>query len=506
MPIKKSREEFIEDAVKIHGDKYNYSKVNYKNSSNKVIIFCKIHGEFLKAPQKHLSGQGCRICNGYIELNQNTFIDRAKKTHGVKYDYSKSIIISKNEKVLIECNSHAGFWQLPLNHINGQGCPECGKLARAMSQRLSNEDFIKSAIKKHGKKYDYSEINYTNSQSKVNIACPEHGKFYMKPNSHLNGQGCPKCGRQIATKKITLSFKDFLKRAAKIHLNKYEYLESSYHKLTSKMMIFCSEHGYFEQTPHSHISMKTGCPKCGKIKSAISNQKGWETVLEMFRLVHGERYKYDSNSYLDVSKKMRIFCFDHGEFQQKPYQHHGGSGCNKCAIIEVHEKQKIKFDQFLRKSIEMHGNKYDYNDSSFIDIFTPITITCFKHGDFSQIPRDHYRGSGCPKCQSSRGENLIRKILQELNINVEEQKSFDDLIHKNKLKCDFYIPKVNTVIEFNGLQHYEPISIFGGIEGLKQTQKRDLIKYEYLNSKGIQLIIIRYDNEDVENYLKMKLT
>ncbi len=327
----------------------------------------------------------------------------------------------------------------------------------------------------------------------------------MKANSHANGQGCPKCGRISANKNITLDYAVFLKRAEKVHGDLYEYVESSYTNYTTKMRMHCSDHGFFEQTPHSHISMKAGCPKCGYNKASMSNQKGWVTVQDMFITVHGNRYSYDSSSYIDVSHKIRIHCTKHGWFEQKPYQHYAGMGCNKCAIEEVHEKQKIDFDEFVLRSTKTHGDRYKYDLAVFIDIFTPIHIICPKHGEFVQIPRVHYRGSGCPKCISSRGENAIRLILQELNIEFEEQKTFDDLLHKNKLKCDFFLPLYNTVIEYNGLQHYEPVSVFGGIESLKETQRRDMIKYEYLNSKRIELIIIRYDNEDVKKYLLDKL-
>lgn len=95
--------------------------------------------------------------------------------------------------------------------------------------------------------------------------------------------------------------------------------------------------------------------------------------------------------------------------------------------------------------------------------------------------------------------------MEKHNIVYDEQKKFEDLIHKNNLRCDFYLPEYDTVIEYNGLQHYEPIAVFGGINGLIQTQKRDLIKYVYLESNKIKLIIIRYDNNNVEDYLLEKL-
>lgn len=506
MPTKKTIEQFIAEAKELYGDKYDYSKVKYTGGRNKVIIICPEHGEFLKAPQKHLIGQGCRECKGYIALTQKSFVDRARKAHGNLYNYSKTFIKSKKDKVSIVCNQHGSFEQLPGNHLKGQGCPVCGQLSRASSQSYSNEEYINSVNSIHHYKYDYTAVNYKNSQTKIEIICPIHGSFLMKPNSHYNGQGCPKCGRISAKENIALDYSVFLGRAEKIHKNHYEYLEESYKNYTTKMKMFCTEHGFFTQTPHSHISMKTGCPKCGHIQSGLSNQKGWDNVHDMFKEVHGSRYNYDENTYIDVTTKMRMFCEIHGWFTQKPYQHYGGSGCNNCAIEEVHEKQKITFTEFKKRSILIHGSRYKYSKDTYVDIFTPIKITCVKHGEFYQKPRDHYRGSGCTKCLSSRGENMIRLILQELEIEFEEQKTFENLIYKNRLKCDFFLPNENLVIEYNGLQHYEPISVFGGIQGLRETQKRDLIKYDYLSNNKIGLIIIRYDTVDVKDYLIRKLT
>lgn len=505
MPAKKTTKEFISDAKKIFGDRYDYSKVQYSNGRDKVIIICPDHGEFLKSPQKHIAGQGCRECVGYVALTQESFLTRSTKKHGTQYNYSETVVVGKNDKVDIKCMVHGFFQQLPLNHVQGAGCPECAKLTRASSQSYTKDEFIKSVRLKHNNIYDYTDVNYKNSQTKVKINCSIHGGFMMKPNSHYNGQGCPKCGRISANKNIALDYLTFLERAEKIHQNRYEYFEESFSNYTSKMEIFCSEHGFFKQTPHTHVSMRAGCPKCGLIKSARSNQKGWESVLILFRDIHGDKYKYDESTYKDVSSKMKISCSIHGWFLQKPYQHYSGSGCNECAIIDVHNRQKIDFIEFKERSQREHGYRYEYFEEDYIDIFTPVKISCEKHGYFYQKPRDHYRGSGCPKCQSSRGENTVRLFLQELNIEFQEQKTFEGLEFKSKLKCDFYIPSVNTVIEFNGLQHYEPISIFGGLMGLQETQKRDIIKYNFLEQNNINLIVVRYDIEDIKHYLKEKI-
>lgn len=508
MPERKTLEQFINDANNVHGNKYDYSKAIYQNSRKKVTIVCKAHGEFSKSPETHLAGQGCKICNGYITLTQQSFIEEANVVHGLLYDYSNTIFISKKEKVKIICKTHGEFEQLPSSHIKGHGCNKCAQLARTQSQRYTTKEFIDSVTKTHNSKYNYSKVIYHNSQTKVEIICPTHGTFKMKPNSHFNGQGCPKCGRISANKNIVLDYSIFLERAEQVHNNRYAYQEESYTNYTTKINIYCSEHGYFKQTPHSHISMKAGCPKCGNLRGSKLIQKSWDIVHDLFLVTHGDKYEYNKDSFVNVSKKIKIKCKEHGWFFQKPYSHYGGSGCIKCGVEEAHESQKIDFEEFVKRSTDRHGNIFRYNESSFIDIFTSMEIECSKHGVFNQKPRDHYRGSACPKCLSSRGETQVRLILEKQNIKFEEQKKFEDLIHKNKLRCDFYLPDFDTVIEYNGLQHYEPIPVFGGIIGLMQTQKRDLIKYNYLEVNKINLIIVRFDNDNVSEYLleKLKLT
>jgi len=501
MPLKKTTESFIKDALKVHGNIYTYLKVKYVNSKQKVIITCKKHGDFLKSPNHFLKGQGCRVCSGKVKLTQESFLKRAKIKHGSLYDYSQINIKSKIAKVKIICKQHGEFFQLPSNHLKGQGCPLCGKISSSQNQRQSLTEFIKSVKKKHDNKYDYSKVNYKNSQTEVEILCPEHGQFFMKPNSHFNGQGCPVCGRQRAKEKVVLPFKTFLERARKLHGSKYEYIQEDYSNYTSKMEMVCKKHGSFFQTPHSHISMVSGCPKCGYIKAGSSNSITWETVLDLFKTAHGNRYKYDGAAFKNVTSKINIHCKKHGIFKQNVNLHYNGSGCPKCGIEDVHDRLKLDFNEFKARSIKIHGEKYDYSDSEYIDIHFPVKINCKKHGGFYQVPREHYRGSGCPLCNSSKGESAIRKILKSSRIKFKEQKQFKNLKNKSRLRCDFFLPELNTVIEYNGLQHYEPIAFFGGQEGFNETKKRDIIKYKFLKENDIKLIIIRFDCNNIEQEL-----
>lgn len=195
---KLTTEEFIQKARQIHGDKYDYSKVNYINNSTKIIIICPIHGEFEQRPSKHLSGQGCSKCSGHYKRNIKEFIEEASILHNNKYDYSKVNFIDTHTKVCIICPEHGEFWQTPHMHLGmrHQGCPKCGG-----TSKLTTKEFIEKAKEIHGNKYDYSKTKYINNSEKVCIICPKHGEFWQKANDHLSGEnGCPKCKLKSQTK------------------------------------------------------------------------------------------------------------------------------------------------------------------------------------------------------------------------------------------------------------------------------------------------------------------
>ena len=191
---KKTKEEFIKKAKEIHGDKYDYSKVDYVNSATKVCIICPEHGEFWQIPSSHLQGKGCPKCakernRKKMAMATDGFIKRCKEIYGEKYDYSKVEYVNNHTKVCIICPEHGEFWQIPNNHLSGYGCRACG----IEKQTSTKEEFIKKARKVHGDKYDYSKVDYVNAMTKVRIICHEHGEFWQTPKEHIRGYGCPKC-------------------------------------------------------------------------------------------------------------------------------------------------------------------------------------------------------------------------------------------------------------------------------------------------------------------------
>ncbi|MFA5048983.1 MAG: hypothetical protein WC516_08220 [Patescibacteria group bacterium] len=205
MRRKKTIEEFINEANKVHNNKYDYSKYIYIDYKMKGIIICPKHGEFLQNPSNHLCGFGCQRCKGdkLRELRGFTikqFIEKSNKIHNNKYNYSKFIYINNNTKGIILCQEHGEFEQIPAYHFKGQGCPKCGRDKAIQSRTSSELEFIEKANLAHNKNYDYNKVSYVNARIKVCIICQIHGDFYQTPDSHLRGNGCPKCCHIVSKK------------------------------------------------------------------------------------------------------------------------------------------------------------------------------------------------------------------------------------------------------------------------------------------------------------------
>lgn len=197
---KLNKNNFIRLARQVHGDKYNYNKSIYVKAKEKVIITCPIHGDFEQRPQDHiLKGCGCQKCKAQrtIETHSYTkeyFLQLAKEKFGNKFDYSKMNYVNYTTPITIICPNHGEFSITPHNHLESKtGCPKCGREKANKSESYTKEDFVMKANRVHFNKYDYSKVEYINSQTKVCIICPEHGEFWQTPANHLSGQGCPKC-------------------------------------------------------------------------------------------------------------------------------------------------------------------------------------------------------------------------------------------------------------------------------------------------------------------------
>lgn len=190
---------FVKNAHRVHGDKYDYSLVEYTGNEHPVKIICKEHGEFIQIPRTHLKGGQCPKCpstSGKMFRDTETFIRDAKVLHGDKYDYSNTIFSGSRRRVKIVCQTHGEFEQLAWAHLRGDGCKHCRPF---QNKPKTTDKFIRQAKESHGDKFDYSQTEYISCYKKVSVVCPTHGKFEVMPTDHINGQGCKLCKKEFRT-------------------------------------------------------------------------------------------------------------------------------------------------------------------------------------------------------------------------------------------------------------------------------------------------------------------
>lgn len=364
------------------------------------------------------------------------------------------------------------------------------------------------------------------------------------------------CFENFTTKKSNTD--EFIKKAIKIHGDKYDYSLVDYKNNNTKVKIICPIHGVFEQIPRSHL-IGINCYKCGK--GSMSKEQFIEKSIKKY----DDLYDY-SNVLTEIenTKPVDIICKKHGVFTTTPSRFLKGIGCSKCAgnrkftteeFVELSKQKYSDYDYNYNKTIyngyynkciitckkhgdffvipslhlngkshcnrcsdrkvwdfkyfsdygnKVHNNKYIYDEESFVNSTTRCKIICKKHGIFYQIPDAHIRGNGCPICRESKGENRISIFLTDNSINYIKNKKFDDCKYVHKLLFDFYLPELNICIEFDGIQHFEPRDKFGGINEFEKIKIRDRIKDEFCDKNNIKLIRISNidDIEEKLNFLK----
>ena len=407
--------------------------------------------------------------------NLDVFVKKAKIIHHNKYDYSKVDYIKSTKQVIIICPIHGEFKQKPAAHLQGFGCQICGG-----SKKLTQKEFIAKATKIHDK-YDYSLVKYKNMGTKITIICPEHGEFRQKPVKHINGQGCPKCKNQLTKE-------EFISRATNKHNNKYDYSLVKYKNIDSPITVICPKHGEFLTTPYRHL--KYGCKLCS-IDDKKGNKKHQDDFIKQATKIHG-KYDYNLVDYYNSFKHVSIICPEHGVFRQAPYDHLQGKGCQKCAGNLKHTTK-----EFISKSIEKHGDKYDYSKSNYVNSSEKVIIICPVHGEFEQVALYHYHlGYGCPKCPSN---------ISKPHLEIAEFIG-DCIVHNDRTaiapyEIDILLEDKKIGFEHDGVFYHS----YNRIETADERNKHK-IKQDLADKNGIRLIqIFEYEWNDKKEIVKSKI-
>ena len=262
MPKKKTTAEFIASARAVHGDRYDYSKVEYVSNQVRVTIVCPEHGEFEQVPSYHTdSGAGCPACGGNKRVTKTGFIEDVRRVHGDRYDYSLVEITNNTTPVKIICPEHGVFEQAPKQHRKGNGCPTCGG-----TQKLNQEVMLKRFAEAHGNRYDYSKAVYTSAREEVTIVCPDHGEFSQIAALHWAGRNCPKCAKRVLAAEMRKSAAEAEAVLIAQGNSTYAYDTRGYTNNKGFISVTCDRGHAFEQ--RFNDALRYGCPTCAGRNSA----------------------------------------------------------------------------------------------------------------------------------------------------------------------------------------------------------------------------------------------
>ena len=435
----------------------------------------------------------------YNNMEKEKFLERVKNIHkDYNYKYYINGDVKSHDYIEIKCRDHDNrFKQKVYTHLNGStGCKECYTNKITSKNKITKSEFIERSNRKHGNIYDYTKVNLIDSKTKVEVVCKEHGSFFPTPSNHMMGSKCPKCSIINKSESQKITFVEFIERSNNIYHGLYQYTKPGIFDYKLPIKAICKKHGEFILNPERHITKGQCCTLCTEERIKISKDE----FIESCNKIHNYKYNYELVNYKTLRDKVKIICPSHGIFEKNATHHiHNTKGCPECSRLK---KLSMNIHEFIKISNKTFNNKYDYSKSIFKNKKSKIEIICPLHGQFSKRPIEHINGSGCPICKESKGEIKIRELLNKYKVNFISQKEFEGCEYKKNLKFDFYIPKFNSCIEYDGPQHSEIIETWGGIKKLKETQIRDNIKNKFCTDNKIDLLRIKFtDYKNIENIL-----
>lgn len=285
------------------------------------------------------------------------------------------------------------------------------------------------------------------TRDKIEAVCKTHGTF-VKEFRKLVGagaSGCPTCNKEAAGRIVP--FKTYVERANKIH-GEYTYLPDGYTGTNGDITLVCKEHGKVVASATSHLA-GAKCRYCAKARLAEASKVTEKEFFDRCREGHGNKYSYIEGSYTGLTEKVRIVCQDHGEFEQVASYHlYSLAGCRMCASLATRQKNTVPFAEFVARSRETHGDRYEYGENTYEGIASKAVVVCKEHGEFEQLAVDHSTRYGCSKCAGavSKGETELYEYVQGLGVELD-----GSFRYNGRREFDILVSKHNLAVEYDGL-------------------------------------------------------
>ncbi len=425
----------IDEAKKIHNNKYDYSKVTFNKTTDKVIIICPIHGEFNQSIHKHTQGDGCKECGKVISglkrklTTATKFINESNLKHLNIYDYSKVNYESATTNVIIICKIHGEFNITPNKHLSGIGCKICSKENQIKKLIYPYDKWLEEVKLKHNNIYNYSKVDWKGTDKNVIIICKIHGEFSIRALDHRE-KGCFSCfndNKKIEHNKLLTE--NFIKKHKEKHGDNIYNYNITFINNDNKVNIICNIHG-----PYSSNSINlAGCKKCSSntVHNNLIQNNSKNNFKIKANIVHNNKYDYSKVNYINAKTKIEIICNIHGSFFMTPNNHLNKKGCKKCGIISAANKKRYTKEEIINKLYTIFGNeKYNYNKLNFNYIDDNVIITCLKHGDIKINLQSHLNGSECSQCRGIRNfnTNSFIEYCKKIHNNLYE---YDKTIYTN---------------------------------------------------------------------------
>ena len=478
-----SLDTFLAASKKVHGDRYTYEDVVYKNNTTDVKITCKIHNTFLQAPKLHKKGHGCHLCNSGVALTTSQWVEKAKAARGEGFRYSDVEYVNSKTPIVVRCPEGHKFSVTPSRFLDGASCSVC---------RLPRSEKIQGYTSKFQQKF--LEV-FKDRGDGPEITCSDGHRIFSSIQDlrfNLKKFKCSSCTEAYAAAKEEIkayakkrSLVDFLEVYKASHpkstliFSRSEYISSD-----KPMLVTCEKGHEFKATPNNLLSKGSQCLGCSGSKQPTTSEFITRCVE-----THSEAYDYSLVTYKGNLPKVTIICPTHGKFRQRAGEHVRGSVCPDCE-----GSKKLTQEAAIKRFQDTHGNRYDYSEVVYQSSVKKVDIRCETHGWFRQIPGDHWAGHGCSKCgvTFSQGEERIKELI--VSLGLEMVQGCRQTIKPFEL--DLVIPGKKIAIEFNGLYWHS--------EAQGKGSKYHRNKTDMCSKAGYRLIHIWEDDfkENPERELK----
>lgn len=361
-----------------------------------------------------------------------------------------------------------------------------------MAKRLKYED-IKQAFEKEG--YVLLEEKYLGSNVKMRYICSQGHNHEMCWDNFKQGKRCPDCQRVKNSKSRK---KDFNIIEHSFEQEGYTLItkEEEYKNASTKLYYICQK-GHKHSITWNSFNNGNRCPECAKENTRLKLKLDFSIIKQEIEK-EGYILLSTDEDYINNTSKLKMICPEGHKCEIRWSNFQQGKRCRECAIKDKAKKQRIDFN-IIQKAFEKEGYILLSKEEEYKNKDSKLLYLCDKGHKNITNWSNFNSGCRCPKCNSPKGERKIIKYLESNNISFIHDKN---IWNENDLRPDFYLPSYNLVIEFDGIQHFEPVEHFGGEKNFQITQKRDRDKNEYCKKNNINILRIPYwEFDNIENII-----